>query len=68
MPQITITFTTEQANRMTAPFREYLGLTQDPTLEDGRQAIISWVRGVVMSYERRQQIQSLPPPTPFDPT
>lgn len=68
MPQIILNFTTEQAARLTAPYRDYLGLNHDPTLDEGKQAIIDWVKGVVLSYERRQQIEALPPPDPFEPT
>jgi hypothetical protein len=65
MPDLTITLTVQQANRLRDAFSNDENPT--PTLADLKQEVTRYLRGRVRQHERRIA-ESAIPDTPFDPT
>ncbi len=66
MPDVTITLTTQQAQRLAATF-----VTPDnptPTVADYKQWVIRQSRARVHQHERRVAEAAVQQPDPFDPT
>lgn len=54
MPTLTITTTTDQAQRIAAAFGNKLGLQGNANAEQVRQDVIQYLRNTVRSYETEQ--------------
>lgn len=67
MATMTITTTTEQAARVATAFGALLHLGRDATAAEVKQAVIAYMRAVVLQYENRQAIAVLTD-SPFEPT
>ena len=70
MPTVTITTTTEQAQRLADALGVYLNLGRTATSGEVKTYIIANLKELVISHEKRQQEMqiklSLPAPTSFD--
>lgn len=67
MATLTITTTAPQAARVAEAFGKMLNLGRDATNNEVKEAVIAYVRGVVLSYENRKAIALLTDAA-FDPT
>ena len=68
MPDLTITFTITQANRVAeAVGRQYLSLGRDATLPEVKTYLINFIRAGVINYEKARESGTIIIP-PLDPT
>lgn len=74
MASVTIDTSPQQDARLAPAFGDYLGLTQPGTnnpqnanVAQVKQALVEFMRGVVLNYERKQAERALAQPAPFDP-
>jgi hypothetical protein len=75
MASVTIDTSPAQDQRLAPAFGDYLGLTQPGTntlqnanVAQVKQALIDFMRGVVLNYERKESQKALAQPAAFDPT
>ena len=67
MATLTITTSAEQAARVAEAFGVILNLGRDATGPEIKQAVVNYIKSVVISYENRKAIALLAD-SPFDPT
>lgn len=65
---ITINLDDAQLARLTPAVKDYLQLEHDPTLAEGKQMIVTWLKKIVWDYEQRLLVEALPLHDPFEPT
>jgi hypothetical protein len=68
MPSLTITLTTEQANRVSVAYQDKLRLSAPATISDVKVALIDEIRSVVRAYESKVAHQAVVVPADIEPT
>ena len=65
MPTLSITISAAKATRLQEAWLKHFGVT--PTTADIEAYLLNRLREVVYNIERRDAINAMPPPPPFDP-